>query len=191
MKLTSPLTLLIRAGTFVLIAALSGCLWTEAASAVQVDGVDSTTRKSAATLSTDGALHFYEASKGAGDRNEDSPNGKDYKSTSDEWTPLTVAYTGTGDKVIVPEPCLVRIVRGRISSDAGVLNTTTAGIIIVKDGSTAREARAAGVSIPAGVFYDGVGGARFVTNLTINFANAGDTGKLEVLYRPLDPLSTY
>lgn len=159
--------------------------------AAGIEARDATTGLPVSLEASSKALKVYVASKGAGERNEDSPNGKDYKSTSDEWTPLTVTYTGTGDKVVVPEPCLVRIVRGRISSDAGVLNTTTAGVIIVKDGSTAREARAAGVSIPAGVFYDGVGGARFVTNLTINFANAGDTGKLEVLYRPLDPLSTY
>jgi hypothetical protein len=97
--------------------------------------------------------------------------------------------TATGDITVYNGPAIVRIIRVRFATDAGVATTNTAGIILVKDGATVKEGAAA-AKTPGSTIYDGLDGVQFRTSVVVNFANGLDnpasSGKGEVLYRPLD-----
>lgn len=161
-----------------------------AAQAELTEGVDAGTRKRDAIESVDKALACYKKHRDGGERNEDDPTGKDYSSIATEWKAITVQTNATGDVTVWPGPALVKFIRVRNTTDAGVATTATAGIVLVKNGGTVVDGAAASKG-PGSVIYDGADGAMFRTSLVLNFANAADnpssSGKVEVLLRPLDP----
>lgn len=130
----------------------------------------------------------------AGERSESSTTGTDYQSSAQEWKATTVQTNATGDVTVYNGPALVKIVRVRWTTDAGVATTNTAGIILVKDGSTVKDGAAA-AKTPGSTIYDGADGTQFRTSVVLNFASASDnpasSGKVEVLYRPLSSAVTW
>ena len=141
-----------------------------------------------------GAMNVWEDSASADERIEDSPTGAGYSSVSGEWKAVTVQTNATGDVTVYSGPALVRIIRVRLTTDAGVATTNTAGIILVKDGATVKEGAAA-AKTPGATIYDGLDGTQFRTSVILNFASGSDnpssSGKVEVLYRPLDPTNLW
>ena len=137
---------------------------------------------------TGNALHSYQAYRQAGERAEGSTTGADYSSVAGEWKATTVQTNATGDITVYNGPAIVRMVRVRFTTDAGVATTNTAGIILVKDGTTVEDGAAA-AKTPGSTIYDGLDGVQFRTSVVVNFANIADnpasSGKVEVLYRPL------
>lgn len=130
----------------------------------------------------------------AGERNESSTTGTDFTSTAAEWKSATVQTNATGDVTVYNGPAIVKSIRVRNTTDAGVATTNTAGIILVKDGATVKDGAAAGKT-PGSTIYDGADGTQFRTSVVLNFASASDnpssSGKVEVLYRPASPDVTW
>ena len=128
------------------------------------------------------------------ERNVGATDGQDYCSTAEEWKSSVINTNASGDVTVYNGPALVRIVRVRATTDAGAATTNTAGVILVKNGSAVVDG-AVSAKTPGSTIYDGLGGTMFRTSVILNFASASDnpasSGKIEVLYRPLDPRSTY
>lgn len=149
---------------------------------------DSSSGQETPIKSTSGGFWVYLKSKLAGERNETSTTGADYQSVAGEWKSTVIQTNATGDVTIYAGPCVVRSVRVRNTTDAGVATTNTVGIILVKDGTTVKDGAAA-AKTPGSTIYDGLDGAQFRTSLIVNFASGSDnpasSGKIEVLYRPM------
>lgn len=154
---------------------------------------DSTTGQPSSLRSTDGALNCYAAFRTGGERNESSTTGADYAATAGEWKSIIVNTNATGDVTVWPGKALVRLIRVRATNNAGTATANTAGIILVKDGSTVRDGAAA-AKTPGATIYDGLDGTRFDTSVVLNFANIGDNpasgGKIEILLHTGDPRVT-
>lgn len=123
-----------------------------------------------------------------------TPTGTGYASMASEWKPILVNTNTTGDVTVCTGPSVLKAVRVRNTTNAGVATTNTAGIILVKDGTTVRDGAAAGKT-PGAIIYDGADGTQFRTSVILNFAAAGDNpasdGKIEVLCRPMDTQVTF
>lgn len=136
-----------------------------------------------------GAEVVYDQSIKAGERAIGATTGVDYQSAAAEWLAATVQTNATGDVTVYAGPCIVKSVRVRNASDAGVATVNTAGIILVKDGAATVKDGAALGKTAGSTIYDGSDGTQFRTSLVINFASALDnpvsSGKIEVLYRPM------
>lgn len=149
---------------------------------------DSVTGAESGVRSSLGGLWVYLKSALSGERSALSTTGTDYLSTASEWKSATVQTNATGDVTVYNGPCVVKSIRVRNTTDAGVATTNTAGIILVKDGATVKDGAAA-AKTPSQVIYDGADGTQFRTSLILNFASALDnpasSGKVEVLYRPM------
>lgn len=180
---------LINAGVALLLGALAGaCTPSYADTGIDVRNADGTITPLAGT---DGQPSL---AKLAHERNVGSLTGTDYGSEAGEWKATLVNTNATGDVTIYNGPAIVRIIRVRATTNAGVATANTAGIILVKDGTTVKDGAAAGKT-PSSTIYDGLDGAMFRTRVVINFAAAGDNpasdGKVEVLYRPLDQTNVW
>lgn len=136
-------------------------------------------------VNDDGALIIEDNSLNAGARNFDSSTGLDHQTVAGEWKTTTLAVSGTGDYTALDFPCIVRQIRVRKTTNAGVATANTAGILLFKNGTSVFEGAAAAAT-PGTVLFDGLEGVICQTNLTVNFASASDTDKIEVVYRPLD-----
>lgn len=143
----------------------------------------------------EGALLVVMDADAAGGRAGGSTDGADHQVHVGEWKSLTIATNATGDITIHNGPAVVRMVRYRKNNDAGVaFGANTAGIILVKDGTTVKEGAAAGVT-PGSAIYDGLEGVQFRTSFIINFASGTDNpasnGRIEVLWRPMPDTVTW
>jgi hypothetical protein len=141
-------------------------------------------------LYLNGAAASYGAYKEAGERQVGSWAGADHVAVAGEWKAATLVVGGIGDVIAWPGPAIVRAVRVRKTTNAGVATANTAGIILIKNGAAVLEGAAAAAT-PGTILYDGLDGVLFPNNLTLNFASASDTLKIECLFRPLDPLVTW
>ncbi len=157
-------------------------------------GQDATSGKQALIKTTANGLWAYLSGAISGERVMGATTGTDYLSVAGEWKALLVNTNATGDVIAYNGPAVVRQVRVRNTSNAGVATVATLGIILVKDGATVRDGAAA-TKAAGTTIYEGLDGTQFRTNLTLNFASASDNpasdGKIEVLYRPLDPAVTW
>ena len=140
-------------------------------------------------VDSEGNLKISLGTNLAGERNQSSTTGTGYFSIASEWLPVKINTNATGDVVVYNGPCLVKIVRVRATTDAGAATTNTAGIILVKNGTSVIDGAASGKT-PGYVIYDGLDGTMFRTSFILNFAsgldNPASDGKIECLIRPLD-----
>jgi hypothetical protein len=128
------------------------------------------------------------------ERNIGSSTGADYCAAMGEWKRILVNTNATGDVTVYSGPAIVRSVRVRATNNAGTATTNTAGIILVKDGSTVVDGAAA-AKTPSSVIYDGLEGTGFRTSVVVNFASGSDNpasdGKIEVLLHAMPSSVTW